>query len=149
MEPPGERQPHDPLDAARVVLDDRHQLLAQLVERRERERIHHREALGEDLIPQLDGGPPGEVVAVRGREQTVAKEVAVGMEEDRVARDRPDAVEQLARVEKTKGSAAVRILGPPAAGSGDTIGLLGQMVRPAGAALQSSARTIHRSNACI
>src|SRR5207249_7484720 len=78
-----------------VVLEDRHEVLAQRLDRRKRERIDDGEALGERAVTDLERGPSGEVVAVRRGEGPVAKEVAEGVEEDRVGRHLLQPVPQL------------------------------------------------------
>ena len=83
-----------------VVLEDRHEVLAQRLDVLKRERIDDGQSLGERAVADLERGPPREIVAVRGRERSVAEDVAEGVEEDRVARRLLQAVHQLALVER-------------------------------------------------
>src|SRR5258705_11821139 len=66
-----------------MILKDRHQVLAQVVDVRERERIDDGEALGQRLVADLVGGPAREVVAVGGGEHAVPQEGPERVEEDR------------------------------------------------------------------
>src|SRR5512138_4019715 len=81
-----------------VLIEDRHQVVAQRVEARESKRIDDGQALGQGAVADLDGGPPGEVVAVRGGLGVMAEEVAERVEVDRVGRHLADPGHELALV---------------------------------------------------
>src|SRR5439155_19769206 len=87
------------LPAPEMILKDRLQVLAQLLDRRERERIDDGEALGERVVADLEGGPSREVVAVGRGERPVPEKVAERVEEDRVGRHLGDPMHELALVE--------------------------------------------------
>ncbi len=87
------------LAAPQMILDDRHQVLAQLLDRGERERVDDGQALGEGVVADLVGDPPRKVVAVGRRERPVPEEVAEGVEEDRARRHLGDPMHELALVE--------------------------------------------------
>jgi hypothetical protein len=81
-----------------VVVDARHQFLAQQVEVGELEGIEHGQALAEHAVAELHGRPRGEVVGVGAGVEPVAEEVAVDMVEDRAHGHLLQAVQQLAGV---------------------------------------------------
>src|SRR4029453_12320021 len=87
------------LPTPEMILDDRRQMLAELLEGRERERIDDRQALGERVIRDLEGSPAREVVAVGGGERPVSEKVAKRVEEDRVGWHFADPMHELAFVQ--------------------------------------------------
>ena len=67
------------LEAAQVIVDDRHQLLAQRLEVREVRGVHHGQAFAEHPIPDLDGRPGRKVVGIGARDEFVPEKEAVGV----------------------------------------------------------------------
>src|SRR6185503_10281116 len=84
--------------AEQVIVDDRDQLRAQVLERLRLEGIDHVQPLGQYLVAHVDRDPGGEVVAVSGGDGPVAEEVAMRVIEDRARRRVFQALQQLALV---------------------------------------------------
>ena len=81
-----------------VVVDDRDQLLAQVLQRGRLEGIDDGQPLGQDLIAHVDRHPGREVVAIGGGDRPVPQEVAVRVVEDRARRHVLQPLQQLALV---------------------------------------------------
>src|SRR5215470_12558728 len=86
---------HVPLVAA---AENRNEVAAPGTQPTDRKRPDDGQTLGERAVTDLEGGPPGEVVTVRGGLGVMAEEVAEGVEVDRVGRHLRDPGQQLALV---------------------------------------------------